>query len=82
MYEVCDTCSYCVVRQPHIIFRGYLWCSHPLIQREIKDPKVEECLFWKKGFWITDESFRGYSVTTWIMDEASTFKVNNDNQTT
>jgi len=80
MYEVCDTCGYCVSMQ-HIMFRGYLWCSHPLIQREIKYPKVEECLFWKKRF-SPNRSFRGHSITTWIMDEASTFKVNNDNQTT
>lgn len=45
--EVCDTCDYCVIKQPHVIFRGYLWCQHPLIKREIKNPKIEECLFWR-----------------------------------
>jgi len=49
MKEVCDTCSYCVIRQPCILFRGYPWCFHLLIRRVIKDPKVEECLFWEKG---------------------------------
>lgn len=48
MKEVCGTCIDCIVRQPNIIFRGYLWCFHPLIRRIVKNPKTEECLFWKK----------------------------------
>lgn len=76
MEEVCDTCSYCVIKQTNILFRGYLWCSHPLIRREVKDPKTEECLFWKKSY-----NWRGYSDLVWIEDEASTIKVDNDTQT-
>jgi len=46
--EVCDTCYNRIIRQPNILFRGYLWCRHPLIRRKIKNPKTEECLFWKE----------------------------------
>ncbi len=76
MREVCATCSHCIVRQPCILFRGYLWCNHPLIRRAIKDPEVEECLFWERAPW------RGHSISLWIMDEALTIKIDNDTQAT